>query len=179
MTFLGYALALLLGLAIPDSSQSTTDTLVTGTEASRFYASSLDGPDFFLSRKIGPQARPDEKSPIVLCFFTTTCIPCRQEIPYLDSLQVAYPQIAFYLVNVAEEPQIVKEYVRKMKYDLPILIDRYGLAAKKYLATSTPILVGINADGRIAFFKRGFRVTDKKTVRDNVEKLAGVSPLSD
>lgn len=173
MAFLRNILIVLTLLVTSGSAQSTNNALAPGSEAPRFYTSTIDDTDFFLSRKVGANARAHEKAPIILSFFTTTCIPCRQEIPYLDSLQTEFPQIAFYLVNVAEEPQIVKEYLRKMKYNLPVLVDRYGLASKKYSATITPTLVGIDIDGRIAFVKRGFRESDKEMIRNNVEKLAG------
>jgi len=78
------------------------------------------------------------------------------------------------LVNIGEEPQIIKRYIQKMEYKLPVLIDRYGQVAKKYHATVTPTLVDIDTNGQIAIFKRGFRVIDKGTIRDRIMSLAGV-----
>jgi thiol-disulfide isomerase/thioredoxin len=173
MNLMSNILTLLLLLMPPDSNQSTvTDTLATGREAPRFWTSSLDGSDFYLSRKVGSKARTNEKKALVLSFFSTTCIPCRQEIPFLDSLQAEYPQIGFYLVNVGEESQLIKEYVQKMQSKLPVLTDRYAQVAKKYQAMITPTLVGIDPKGQIAFFKRGFRIDDKTLIRNKIRQLA-------
>ncbi|MFH1213429.1 MAG: TlpA disulfide reductase family protein, partial [Candidatus Neomarinimicrobiota bacterium] len=102
---------------------------------------------------------------------STTCIPCRQEIPFLDSLQAEFPQVSFFLVDVNEEPQIVKDYIRKMQYKIPVLIDRYGQVAKKYEANITPTLVCIDTDGRVVFYKRGFKASEKPHIRAQVKKL--------
>ncbi|HRS51015.1 MAG TPA: TlpA disulfide reductase family protein [Candidatus Marinimicrobia bacterium] len=179
MAHISCVLTILLSLVTPEHIQTTADTLATGMSAPSFYVSTLDGSDFFLSRKVGAKARPNEKAPVVLVFFTTSCIPCRQEIPFLDSLRIEYPQIAFYLVNVAEEPQIVKEYVQKMEYKMPVLLDRYGQIAKRYQASITPTLVGININGRIAFFKRGFQVSEKYLIRQNIEKLTSANQFNE
>ncbi|MBP7886272.1 MAG: redoxin domain-containing protein [Candidatus Marinimicrobia bacterium] len=171
MAFLGYVLAIIFLSVTPASPQVTVDTLAIGTVAPSFYASVLDGSDFFLSHKVGAKAHPNEKAPVILVFFTTFCIPCRQEIPFLDSLRIEYPQIAFYLVNVGEEPQIVKEYIQRMNYKMPVLLDRYGQVAKRYQASITPTLVGINVIGQITFLKRGFQVSDKELIQTNIKKL--------
>jgi len=171
MTYISCVLAILLSLVTPDTHQIMADTLAISASAPSFYVSALDGSDFFLSRKVGAKARPNEKSPVVLVFFTTSCIPCRQEIPFLDSLRVEYPQIAFYLVNVGEEPQIVKEYIQRMNYKMPVLLDRYGQVAKRYQASITPTLVGINVIGQITFLKRGFQISDKELIQTNIKKL--------
>jgi len=171
MVIISNVLALFLLLMNPDSINAVIDTLSLGAEAPRFYASYLDGGDFYLSRNVGAKARLSEKKPVVLSFFTTTCIPCRQEIPLLDSLQAEFPRVAIYLVNVGEEPQIVINFVQKMRYKLPVLIDRYGQVARKYKATITPTLVGIDGDGRIVFFERGFRADEKDAIRQKILNL--------
>lgn len=175
MIIINNVLALFLLLMTPDSTQSVAEAPLPGTDAPRFWASNLDGTDFYLSRKVGDKARPNEKKPVVLSFFTTTCIPCRQEIPFLDSLQAEFPRVTIYLVNVGEEPQIVKNYIQKMQYKLPVLLDRYGQVAKKYNATITPTLVVIDTDGRIVFFERGFRTGEKDKIRQEIRNLEDVN----
>jgi thiol-disulfide isomerase/thioredoxin len=134
MAVMNTILTFLLLLAAPDSLRTTPVSLTGGADAPRFWASLLGGGDFYLSRKVGDKARLSERTALVLSFFTTTCIPCRREIPLLDSLQTEFPQIDFFLVNIGEEPALVKNYVQKMQYKMPVLIDRYGQIAKKYQA---------------------------------------------
>ena len=66
-----------------------------GTEAPTFFAHTIEGKPFFLSKEI------EKEQPIVLSFFATWCIPCRQELPVVDTLATEFPEIQFYLVNVS------------------------------------------------------------------------------
>ena len=67
-----------------------------GDEAPTFYVRTLDEKDFFLSDSLKKNQRP-----IVFSFFATWCIPCRQEIPVLDSIRTNYPEVDFYLIDVS------------------------------------------------------------------------------
>ncbi|MGC9363052.1 MAG: TlpA family protein disulfide reductase [Fidelibacterota bacterium] len=153
-------------------SVNPTKQLSTGTTAPGCYARTLDGKDFFLSRYVGPRARPDLKGPIVFSFFTSYCVACRKEIPYLHTLSREYPEIRIYLVNVGEDPHTVQAYIRKMNYTLPVLLDRYGKIAENFTAQATPTLVGINVDGEIVCFKQGFSAPDTTAIRTLFNQLA-------
>lgn len=146
-------------------------TLQVGQLAPTFFAKSLAGKDFFLSRFVGPKVPLERRKPLVLSFFTTFCIPCRQEIPFLETLQQEYSDLPIYLVNISEEPELVKTYVQKMGFSLPVLLDRYGQIAAKYRATTTPFLVIIGADGKLVYIKQGFAETDKASLRATLKKL--------
>jgi len=171
---MSYFLILLFAIAgIEASNPDTTrqEQLNIGTEAPSCYAYFLNGDDFFLSRYVGPKARSQLKRPIVLSFFTTSCIPCRKEIPYLHTLQENYPDVKVLLVNVGEEPELISNYIKSMGYTLPVLLDRYGKIAEKYFAKVTPTLITINTEGKIDFYKQGYSETDNKTIKQAFERL--------
>lgn len=165
-------LSLLILIAPTDSGSVNIPSLTIGQEAPKCYAKQLGGGDFFLSRHVGNRVYPDRKNPIVLSFFTTACIPCRKEIPYIHTLKEEYPNIGVYLVNVGEKPELVETYIRKMNYTLPVLLDRYGMIAKKYRALTTPTLVLISTTGKIHYYKRGFSDGDQELIRRQFRSLA-------
>jgi len=158
-----------VGVSNPDTTQ--LEQLDIGTEAPSCYAYFLNGGDFFLSRYVGPKARSHLKGPIVISFFTTFCIPCRKEIPYLHTLQENYPDIKVFLVNIGEEPEHVSNYINSMGYTLPVLLDRYGKISEKYFATVTPTLVTIITEGKIGFYKQGYSEADNDKIKQAFERL--------
>lgn len=159
-------------LAADSLSYNPTNQLKPGMPAPGCYARTLDGNDFFLSRYVGPRARRELQAPVVFSFFTTFCVACRKEIPYLHTLSREYPEIRICLVNVGEDPHTVQAYIRKMNYTLPVLLDRYGKIAENFTAQVTPTLVGINADGEIICFKQGFSAPDTTAIRTLFNQLA-------
>lgn len=158
-------------LAADNLSDQATKKLLPDTPAPGCYAKTLAGDDFFLSRYVGARARPELKRPVVFSFFTSSCLPCRKEIPYLQTLSIEYPDIRVYLINVGEEPNTVQAYIRKMNYTLPVLLDRYGKISENFAAQVTPTLVGISAEGIITFFKQGFTAADTTAIRELFEQL--------
>ncbi len=167
-------LSILLLLSMPmtgDSVDKEEQVLLPGQEAPKFFANILNGGEFFLSRKVGARARAGKKGPVAFSFFTTSCIPCRKEIPHIIDLQEKYPDVDFYLFNVGDDPKLVDKYVKKMNFTLPVCLDRWGMVAKKFNASVTPAFVIINAEGIVTFFKKGFHEGDEKIIEKHIRAL--------
>ncbi|MDO9548984.1 MAG: TlpA disulfide reductase family protein [Candidatus Marinimicrobia bacterium] len=154
-----------------DSLSTKNPGLAMGSQAPRCFAKTIGGKDFFLSRHVGPRARNELKGPVVFSFFTTSCLPCRKEIPFLHALKEEYPELSIYLVNVGEDPETVQSYVDKMNYTLPVLLDRYGKISDNYSAKVTPTLIVINRAGAIEFYKQGFTDADTSTIMELFKQL--------
>jgi len=163
---------LLLSLSV-DSSAVEDDCLKVEDVAPMFFTHKIGSGDFFLSKLVGDKALPDKKNPVVLNFFTTSCMPCRKEIPYIHTLHKEYPKYSIYLVNVGENESKVKKYISKMGYTLPVLHDKYGVISKKYKALATPTFVIITEGGKISYYKRGFEETDTELIQQEMRKLSG------
>ncbi|HMA62356.1 MAG TPA: TlpA disulfide reductase family protein [bacterium] len=144
-----FAVVVFLCLIKADTGDSTFVAQDTSLQkAPTFFAKTLAGDDFFLSKEVGAKADPEERKAIVLSFFTTSCIPCRQEIPIMMELSKEYQNIGFYLVNIAEDEEKVGKFVKEMDYTLPVLLDRYGyISTKKYDVSVSPAVVMITPDG--------------------------------
>lgn len=164
-------IAMLMSSLNVDSTDTTKGVSNTGDKAPTFYAKIYGGGGFFLSRMVGESSRLKDKSTLVLSFFTTSCIPCRAEIPLLHDLQEKYPDVKFYLVNIREPEKLCGAYIKKMGYTLPVLLDRHGKIAEKYKALVTPTLVIISKEGKISYYKQGYDGKFAEEVRLQLNKM--------
>ncbi|MEA3287834.1 MAG: TlpA disulfide reductase family protein [Candidatus Marinimicrobia bacterium] len=155
-----------IGLAQEPAKLSVSDPSPT------FYLRTLEGENFFLSKEIKPD------SPIILAFYATWCIPCRQEIPALEKMMgdPSLQNVRLYYVNVGglmvaenggevtkqrEETDKVMRYRDRFKMTHPILMDRYAMTAQKYGAESLPTLVVIGGEGNIKYLHHGYKPGDE------------------
>lgn len=143
--------------------------VAVGEQAPSFFLPLESGGSFYLSRVIGPKAKgDDQRQALIISFFATWCIPCKKEIPQLEILMEKYPDVGFYLVDVNEAKSLVSEYIEEFNVKLPVLIDRYGVVAKKYGVVdeqgvgNLPTLYILGADGQVAYHHVGFQEGDEK-----------------
>ena len=149
-----------------------------GQKAPTFYLPRLSGGSFYLSQVVGPKARPADIKPVVLSFFQTTCIPCKAEIAALEKLQVEFPGIDIYLVDLNESDELVAEYVEKYEIKFDMLLDRYGVNGKKYGvvdengAALLPNSYIIAMDGTVFYHHTGFKPGDEAIYKEKFSELA-------
>ena len=82
-----FMLCILFSLALSE--------LKVGDAAPTFYIRTLEEKNFFMSDTL------KHDKPIILSFFATWCVPCREEIPVLDSVRQEFSDMKFYLVDVS------------------------------------------------------------------------------
>lgn len=168
---------LLIGLLLTVHVVFAGDKPHIGDPAPTFFLRSLDGETFFLSRQVGAKASPETLKPLVLSFFATWCVPCKAEIPVLHRIQEEHPEVRFYLVNVEEEADLVKQYVTANGVRLPILMDMYSVVAKKYGIVNSeniavlPQLVLIDAAGNLVYAHEGYQAGDETELQAKLHKL--------
>ena len=149
--------------------------LKVGDEAPTFFVRDLKEKNFFLSDTLKLE------KPTVLSFFATWCIPCRAEMPELDTLSQSYKDINFYLVNVSgltqgkakmkEDPKLVKMMVDKLGVSLQVLMDKYGKVAEKYEVKSLPRLVVLNQKSKVHYIHDGYEPGDENKLKEALDKL--------
>ena len=147
-----------------------------GDEAPTFFVRDLAEKNFFLSDtlKLG--------KPTVLSFFATWCVPCRAEMPELDTLSQSYSDVNFYLVDVSgltqgkskmkEDPEKVIIMVESLGVTLQVLMDKYGKVAEKYGVKSLPRLVVIDKKSTVHYIHDGYAPGDEKKLKEVLDKLA-------
>ncbi|TAL39249.1 MAG: TlpA family protein disulfide reductase [Alphaproteobacteria bacterium] len=109
-----------------------------------FEGKLLSGESFSLADHIG-------KDMVVLNFFTTSCAPCREEMPALSKFYDEHKDKVVILgVDVIEGQHIVKAFVENMKISYPVIIDS-GELTKRLNVVGYPTTIVIGADGTIQF----------------------------
>jgi thiol-disulfide isomerase/thioredoxin len=149
------------------------EKLKIGDLAPPTYLRSLEGENFFLSKEVKPDC------PIILAFYATWCVPCRQEIPALEKMMMnpKFGHVRLNYVNVGglmaadeagdiikqrEEAGKVSSHKAKFKMTHPILMDRYAKTAQKFGAESLPTLIVIGGDGVIRYLHHGYKPGDEE-----------------
>ena len=156
-------------------SSNLMPNIKVGDDAPTFFVPDLTDQNFFFSDTL------KTGKPAVLSFFATWCVPCRAEMPELDTLSQSYKNVNFYLVNVSgltqgkakmkEDPEEVKMMVDKLGVSLQVLMDKYGKVAEKYGVKSLPRLVVIDDKSKVHYIHDGYAPGDEKKLKEVLDKL--------
>ena len=162
-------------LAILLMASSLMAELKVGDDAPTFFVRDLEEKNFFFSDTLKLE------KPTVLSFFATWCIPCRAEMPELDTLSQGFKDINFYLVNVSgltqgktkmkEDPKKVRMMVEHLGVNLKVLMDKYGKVAEKYGVKALPLLVVIDKKSKVHYIHDGYAPGDEKKLKEVLNKL--------
>jgi thiol-disulfide isomerase/thioredoxin len=96
----------------------------------------------------------DFKGRVVLInFWATWCVPCREEMPSLERLRTKLNGRPFEVltVNYGEGPARIKSFLEKEKISLPVLLDPEKLAAADWRAGGLPMTFLVDAEGRVRY----------------------------
>ena len=122
---------------------ATTPNAFVGRDAPDFVLPSLDGSTVQLSDLRGRV--------VVLDLWATWCPPCVAELPINAAVTKKYADrgVAFYAINLGEPAERVSTFLDKHGIDATVLLDAKGDTAVAYDARYIPLLVVIDANGRI------------------------------
>jgi thiol-disulfide isomerase/thioredoxin len=90
-------------------------------------------------------------SVVLLNFWATWCPPCRAEIPSMEVLHSKLKDkgLRVLAVDLAEETAKVRDFVKKNKMEVTVLLDSTGQIGGAYGASSIPTTYVIGRDGAI------------------------------
>ena len=148
----------------------SSDTL-QGKDAPPIVLQDLDGKTIDLS-KIKSRV-------ILLDFWATWCGPCIRAMPHMVELKNWIDDnkldVTVLTINVKEEKQVVKTFIKERGWILPVLMDIEGKVSKNYQASSIPQTV-IIVDGKIERIFQGFSPRVADSWRELISKALGVTP---
>ena len=135
-------------------------------------------PDFTLSN-VGEQQvslRQYRGKVVLLNFWATWCIPCREEMPGLEQLHQTFQQQDFVIlaINLKEGAEQVKTFFQKRTLSFPALLDQNGAVFRDYSVAGMPTTYLIGRDGRLLARSVGgrdwTRAEAQALIRDLVKK---------
>jgi peroxiredoxin len=138
--------------------------VMTMLVASLAWAATISGPapGFTLESRDGGQVSlASLKGKVVMVnFWATWCVPCRQEMPHLQALYERYNSLGFELVavnvekNKAEE---VRKWLEETPVTFPVLFDPNNQVTKLYKVQTMPSTVLVARDGTMRFIHHGYK----------------------
>ena len=120
---------------------SAINGLVIGQLAPDFTARTLEGPQIRLSDLKG--------SPVAISFWATWCVPCKTELPELQSAASRYSsvQVQILTVNVGESESVVSSYLSELNLKLNVLLDPDKEIMSHYGIMVLPVTVWVDGKG--------------------------------
>ncbi|WP_428087634.1 TlpA disulfide reductase family protein [Candidatus Thioglobus sp.] len=110
---------------------------------------------------------------VLLNFWASWCKPCVKEIPSLVRLnnKLAQKNFKIITINVGESKQQIEAFMKKVTFDLPILLDESGVAVKDWGVYAYPSNFLLDADGIIRYGYRGALEWDSPAIIKTINTL--------
>jgi len=122
---------------------------LTGKLAADFKLKSLDEKEYRLADLHGKV--------VLLDFWATWCIPCRNDLPALQKIQQDFqsPDLVMLGMNVGEARDTVGKFLSTTKLNYPVVLAGDAEIVQSYSVTAFPTVVLIDPEGRIALYHVG------------------------
>jgi peroxiredoxin len=137
---------------------------LTTLVASLAWAATLSGPapNFTLQSNVGGQVSlASLKGQVVMVnFWATWCVPCREEMPHLEALYKRYNSLGFELLAVNVEKnnaEGARKWLEETPVTFPVLFDPENQVTKLYKVQTMPSTVLIGRDGTMRFIHHGYK----------------------
>jgi peroxiredoxin len=160
---LRFALLLLLALALPAPAQPLNEW--KGGSAPALELTDVDGKVHRLADYRGKA--------VLVNFWATWCVPCREEMPSMEQLRAAMQGKPFVVlaVNVGEGGRVARDFADRMSLGFPLLLDRDTKTTKAWGARILPASFVVGPDGKIRYSYMGAIDWTQADVRASIERL--------
>jgi len=111
---------------------------------------------------------------ILLHFWATFCLPCKDEMPALESLWQRYGADGLAVLGIAADRgsiDVVRDFAAESGLTFPILHDEAGIVRNRYEVTGLPTSYVIGRDGKISGRAIGSRDWNTPQARKYIESL--------
>ena len=99
---------------------------------------------------------------ILLDFWASWCIPCRESFPWMNTLQDKYQAKGFEVVtiNLDQEAEEKARFLKKYNANFTVLSDPNGDTPKAYNVLGMPTSMIIDRQGNIVYKHIGYKASD-------------------
>jgi cytochrome c biogenesis protein CcmG/thiol:disulfide interchange protein DsbE len=113
---------------------------------------------------------------VVVDFWASWCKPCRQSIPWLNTLKARYGADGLILigVNADAERRDADRFMRDVPFDFEVVFDPAGDIARQFKVQAMPTTYVIDRAGKIVETHLGFRESRKGETEATIRTLLGV-----
>lgn len=110
---------------------------------------------------------------VYLSFWASWCIPCRAEMPHLQTLWQDYREQGFQVIgiNVDEDLDAARRFAADHGIEFPLVRDADRAVSKTYRVAGYPSHYIVGRDGRVHFSALGFTEDDALAVTVEVQTL--------
>jgi peroxiredoxin len=112
-------------------------------------------------------------SAVLVNFWATWCVPCREEMPSIERLRASLEGRRFVVlaVNLAEPESRIRKFLEAVPVGFPVLLDRDANASKAWQARVLPATFIVGPDGAIRYRHVGELDWSKPEVREAILAL--------
>ncbi|MES1263696.1 MAG: TlpA disulfide reductase family protein [Peristeroidobacter soli] len=110
---------------------------------------------------------------VIVDFWASWCKPCRQSIPWLNSLRARYGASGLTIVgvNVDAERRDADKFLHVVPIDFEVVFDPQGNIAKQFKVQGMPSSYFIDRSGKLAETHLGFREAKKAEIEAAIKAL--------
>jgi len=142
---------------------SSKSSLEAKEPVPNFTLSTIDGKDFHFSDYKG--------KPILINFFASWCLPCREEMPVLEKIVREYgPKgVVFLGIAVDDTEEKMKDFIAKYGVTFPVGLDKTAAIQKSFGIYGIPTTYFIDRNGMINYSHSG--VVTEELLQHELDKL--------
>ena len=110
---------------------------------------------------------------VMINFWASWCVPCRQEMPLLDSIYKKYKPLGFTLlsVNVEPEQKDAENFLKQTPVSFPVVFDAKSKVSGLYNVQGMPTTVFIDRKGNVRLMHVSYKTGDENLYMDQIRTL--------
>jgi thiol-disulfide isomerase/thioredoxin len=110
---------------------------------------------------------------VMINFWASWCVPCRQEMPLLDSIYKKYKPLGFTLlsVNVEPEQKDAESFLKQTPVSFPVVFDAKSKVSGLYNVQGMPTTVFIDRKGNVRLMHVSYKTGDENLYMNQIRTL--------
>src|SRR5580658_6499953 len=110
---------------------------------------------------------------VMINFWASWCVPCRQEMPLLESIYKKYKPLGFTLIGVNVEPdqKDAETFLKQTPVSFPVLFDAKSQVSGLYNVQGMPTTVFIDRKGNVRLVHQSYVDGDENLYMNQIRTL--------